>query len=658
LKTKITKKRDLNYRGENMNEIGNEWRFPGNGYLRDNSLDTGDMETFKKDPLASLARELCQNSIDARKNESEPSYVEMKLFDLDVNLIPGLDRLRAEIQNCIDSNPGNTKDTIRLQEMKELLNQETIDCLRISDFNTTGVTGVSDGRDTNWYSLTKGSGQSSKTNNQGGSKGIGKYASFVASKLQLVFYSTVTTKNGTNEIERGYEGICKLCSANSENSDERTTGEGVFGRNKKNEAVLENLVLDKEFLRTDEQLGADVYVIGFRNEKHWKKRMITKILDSFMVAINRNVLKCNIDGTEISYQTLSDVVYDKQLVKKKEKNEIISQYRLLTDSDVYHETITINPYGSAELFAKEFKKEERDFATKNCEMIRYPYMKITEIPGVSVLSISALCIIEKNDMNKTLRDIENPQHTDWEFNRLDGRDDKENVINLYNNLVTQIQTIISSHFLSSDTHQTDMEGAGEYLPDITDESSDFVSETEKTYDSQSVSHVISNTIVEKNGVLPNLNTEADIPDIGSVEDAGNDAPLPNGNNEGNNGSPHDTDRTGGLDVSGDNDILKRDSLSGIPYRFIVINKLEGRFLIIFVSPYSEKNCELELYSLDDSGSRTLVGINQCKINGKETLIDKNKIVEFGLIENSKYVIEVITNQKRLFSSEVKLYAIR
>ena len=37
------------------------WRFKGNNYTYENGLDTADMETFKKDTIASLARESCQN---------------------------------------------------------------------------------------------------------------------------------------------------------------------------------------------------------------------------------------------------------------------------------------------------------------------------------------------------------------------------------------------------------------------------------------------------------------------------------------------------------------------------------------------------------------------------------------------------------------------
>ncbi len=28
-----------------------------------------------------------------------------------------------------------------------------------------------------------------------------------------------------------------------------------------------------------------------------------------------------------------------------------------------------------------------------------------------------MCIIENNDLNRILRNVENPQHTDWEFNK-------------------------------------------------------------------------------------------------------------------------------------------------------------------------------------------------------------------------------------------------
>lgn len=58
-----------------------KWRFPDNNYTSENGLDTSDMEMFKKDPVSSLAREICQNSIDAAFGE-KPVRVEFSLFQV------------------------------------------------------------------------------------------------------------------------------------------------------------------------------------------------------------------------------------------------------------------------------------------------------------------------------------------------------------------------------------------------------------------------------------------------------------------------------------------------------------------------------------------------------------------------------------------------
>ena len=87
-------------------------------------------------------------------------------------------------------------------------NNDYINCLKISDFNTTGLTDVSSLESGKFYTLTKGSGSSEKIGTSGGSKGIGKYAAFVSSKFNTVFYSTCTVNN-----EEGSIGICHLCSS-------------------------------------------------------------------------------------------------------------------------------------------------------------------------------------------------------------------------------------------------------------------------------------------------------------------------------------------------------------------------------------------------------------------------------------------------------------
>ena len=115
--------------------------------------------------------------------------------------------------------------------------KEKITCLRISDFNTTGLYGEK------FYLLTKGSGITDKTGATGGSKGIGKYASFVASSFNTVFYSTYA-KDGKKQ----FLGISKLCSAPMPDTDELTMGIGYYGVNNKNEPIERQLNLDKNLV--------------------------------------------------------------------------------------------------------------------------------------------------------------------------------------------------------------------------------------------------------------------------------------------------------------------------------------------------------------------------------------------------------------------------
>lgn len=121
-----------------------KWRFPGNNYTTDNGLDTADMETFKKDAISSLAREVCQNSIDARRKDAVgPVRIEFKSFEIFKDAIPGRDAIEQQIQDCLGTWTSHKKINGQLTEMLAQIKKENIACLRISDFNTTGLVGVS-----------------------------------------------------------------------------------------------------------------------------------------------------------------------------------------------------------------------------------------------------------------------------------------------------------------------------------------------------------------------------------------------------------------------------------------------------------------------------------------------------------------------------------
>lgn len=637
----------------------NKWRFKGNGYTADVGLDNADMETFKKDVMASLARELCQNSVDAKnKDVKGPVRLEIKMFDVPRSSIPWINELTDQIDACIDTWQNNKKESKALAVMKQKITEPTITCLRISDFNTTGLYGL-DGQDTPWHYLIHGSGISGKGGTSGGSKGIGKFATFVASSFNTVFYSTKTVRG-----ECGYEGISKLCSAKMPGTTEKTQGIGYFGSSEMNEPILEEFVLDKTFKRSEKQYGTDIYIIGFKAAKGWKNDIVCKVLDSFMSAVVYETLEVQVEDTLISANTLGDVI-ESGLITKNEKS-IRSQYLMLTDKEHrYEDVIDMGELGQVKLFMMEYGKENEKLATNDCVMIRYPYMKIKNTPKLTTLPCSAMCIIGDTELNQIFREVENPQHTDWEFKRLDDAAVQAEVRSLYKELLDKIKETITKHLVTNDNTQTDVEGASEFLPDVEKNNGNKKPTTNskkpKISDKpRSQKKKPKNKEYNSNASVEDPNGNGLMPDVGySSEDDEIPSLVPHGRNKGSGGQTHPGTNIGGMrgDSNG-NVMFRKAELRGMSYRFYCINKNERKYGVSFVSDFTEEEVTFELFALDERGSREQVKIWVCTVNGVEYPVINDRYVKFSIEHGKRVRIELITDQEEMFSGEVKVYAYR
>lgn len=169
-----------------------EWSFPSNNFGTLNGIGEAGIETFKGAPYRSLAREICQNSLDARSSKSKPVRVVFSLSSIQSRDIPRFEVLREALSRCLQfwKEQGNDKTVAFFKEATTVASLSAIDLLRISDFNTTGLTGSDKEYSTPWQDLVKASGVSSKGGSSGGSFGIGKSAPFACSKLRTVFYAT------------------------------------------------------------------------------------------------------------------------------------------------------------------------------------------------------------------------------------------------------------------------------------------------------------------------------------------------------------------------------------------------------------------------------------------------------------------------------------
>ena len=100
------------------------------------------IETFKGLPIASLAREVCQNSLDAVDNMDNPVYMEFEKIEINNENIPGFEELKEAIEKCYEYGvEQNNSKTIKF--FKKAINsvEKNVSILRISDYNTKGLLG-------------------------------------------------------------------------------------------------------------------------------------------------------------------------------------------------------------------------------------------------------------------------------------------------------------------------------------------------------------------------------------------------------------------------------------------------------------------------------------------------------------------------------------
>lgn len=636
----------------------NKWRSPSNDYGPEIGLDNGDVETFKKEPEEALARETGQNSNDARHN-SEFIKMEYKLFDIDRKFIPGIDELTNMIEACYEYKKDLPKEAIPLERMLDHSREKSIKCLRISDFNTSGLEGVtSNNSEKPFYLLTKGSGISYKGSGSGGSKGIGKYAAFVNSNINTVFYSTYSIGE-----ERGYIGVSKLRSAPIPGTDGlMTQGIAYYSRNEKKEPILTELLLDTNFERSIGEYGTDIYIIGFNADKNWKWSIISKLLESFMVAVKEGTFIVNVDDITISRDTLKDVISDENLKKvcgKKLYRDIQAQYALLYDEDVIKNTIDLGEFGCIDIYVKKYDSNSSDMATQKCVFIRYPYMKIKMSKKLSKLPFSAMCIIGDNCINELLRNIENPQHTDWEFNRLnDDKMLKKKTKTAKKLLDEEIKKFVTDLMSTGVSEETDVYGAGEFLPSFECGELEVDVKTIKK-DIVQATKVRRNKFAKPKKEKLNEYGESFEHHNGDLDDLGDDAKTQNTGDLLGLKNPYDElneQGTHGFN-RGDKSVLRKVRINGISYRNIVVDEVSGRYDFIFKAPRDESDFEIELKMCGDSNDTYVLEITSAYVEGTPCKIIDGKI-RMALTKGVIYTVKYTTNTTNMFSSEVIMNAYR
>jgi hypothetical protein len=423
-----------------------KWTFAKNEGGRDSGFHDAGVETFKGNFDRYLARELIQNSRDARYDHQKPVQVKFELLELKKSEIPDLKGLRLAFERCGEYYPDAKKAKSFFDRAVSLADAKSILALRVSDFNTTGVVGSDSDRKKDFYNLIKCAGSSSKTGDEGGSFGIGKNAPFAASQMRTVFYSTLN-----KDKEHVFIGVAMLVSHLADGVTRQPTG---YLGERGGASVRSKQDIPPAFLRT--KMGTDIIVLGFPQQKTWQKDLIYSVLENFWPAIEWEDL----------IVTVGDIV-----ISRKSLPQMLEQYSVEEDftAHLYYKAYMEASY-SFPVDLPQLKSCTLYLSTgdndlpKKIAMIRRPGMVVFPKPFRSIIPFCGVFICKNEIGNKLLRDMEPPRHDVWD------PDHPEKGVNkkIEAEYVHFIRDCIKNLTAGDDTKVIAVPGLSRFLPDDDD----------------------------------------------------------------------------------------------------------------------------------------------------------------------------------------------
>ncbi|KGE02602.1 hypothetical protein HRUBRA_02867 [Pseudohaliea rubra DSM 19751] len=281
---------------------------------------------------------------------------------------------------------------------------EKIPVLRISDYNTTGLTGSESltSEESPLSRLTRGKG-GSQDDERGGSFGIGSAVGPMASDLCTVIYISIAEDTGESVMG----AYTRLATHTLDGESYRA--EGHFTRLTRED--------DFEYVRPAPTIGpfsprtepgTDIYVLGYRmaDRDPELERVRDAMIDNFMAAIFQG--KLIVEGCAPG----NDWTLDSSTLRgfTTGRPEAHAFYEALMDPEPAEKEI---PHvGKVRLFVNIDDRLEKKLHTIT---MRTPLMKIDTFRHNSISAkYAAVLICDSHEGNKYLRQLEPPQHHIWD----------------------------------------------------------------------------------------------------------------------------------------------------------------------------------------------------------------------------------------------------
>lgn len=416
------------------------WHFPPTGGGEAAGWNHPGIAHFRGHPVDSLARETIQNSLDARAGDEEPVVVSFELKTLAWADLGGGPELERSVAACVEAVNGDDKAESALQRAADLLHDDEITFLHVSDRNTTGLYGD------RWETLVRRPGTSLKDmRGAGGSQGIGKYSPFAVSPLRTVYY---WTRYGLDDdpVEL-FQGKAILMS--HLHSDEETQGIGFFGIREGCQRLSNGAIPAKIQAIEDgigDGSGTSLWIAGFDAGSDWRRRVGRSVVANYFTAIQQGLLTVMIEPEEYAAQDewMLEINADtlgnwfEHLVEddgmSMEDAETLREARLFwelirTDDPTVVKDPPDSDLGAPKLWIRADSETYGGDLPNKVALIRGAGMLITSQQNRignfrNLRDYAAVCLFDASDddANEFLREMEGPQHNQFEPDRMDDPD--------------------------------------------------------------------------------------------------------------------------------------------------------------------------------------------------------------------------------------------
>lgn len=271
------------------------WEFASTGGGVATGFKDPTVSNFKGKPYYYLAREPIQNVIDNKLPNSNPAIIKYELIQIKTSELPEINDLKEIFVKIKKYNEGQT-DCVNFfnKAINKIEKNATIQILKISDFNTTGLYGTDNDKRGSYWKFAKAVGYSTSEGSGGGSWGLGKGSYYAASNFRTIFFSSRYDKDKVV-----FQGRSFLAS--HEVNGDVMQGNGSFGLPGQM-AIRSPGDIPQLFQRKEQ--GTDFFILDYNGSSNWENEITTAVLDNFWPAINEGILEIKIGKNTINKENL------------------------------------------------------------------------------------------------------------------------------------------------------------------------------------------------------------------------------------------------------------------------------------------------------------------------------------------------------------------